>query len=136
MGARKVGEEASLWELEGAGGMEEGGGREGGKETAKSPKRGFGGGSRGDGEKKEKIFFHPSKQAAQNLQTLKDGILSGRPVSMAPAENYDFLLKKVYSTSQVTRFLTKLGLNPSDWQQLGTTATSATIDFVKRQAKL
>eukprot|EP01127_Copromyxa_protea_P023472 TRINITY_DN8790_c0_g1_i2.p1 TRINITY_DN8790_c0_g1~~TRINITY_DN8790_c0_g1_i2.p1 ORF type:complete len:106 (+),score=10.30 TRINITY_DN8790_c0_g1_i2:139-456(+) len=75
-------------------------------------------------------------QGTQNLQSLKEGLLSGRPVLMAPAENYDFLLKKVYSSSQATQFLTRLGLHPSDLQQLCVTATSATTDFLKRHAKL
>ena len=50
---------------------------------------------------------------------------------MAPVANYDFLLKKVFYVSNMTRFLTKLGLNPTDLQQIGTTA----IDKIKN-AKL
>eukprot|EP01126_Amoeba_proteus_P049171 TRINITY_DN5731_c3_g1_i1.p1 TRINITY_DN5731_c3_g1~~TRINITY_DN5731_c3_g1_i1.p1 ORF type:complete len:278 (+),score=62.12 TRINITY_DN5731_c3_g1_i1:532-1365(+) len=74
--------------------------------------------------------------AAANMVSLKQGMISGRPVSMAPIENYEFILRTLHNTSKITQLLTKFGLNPSDWQQIGTTAKEATLDFVKHQAKL
>jgi len=39
------------------------------------------------------------KLSLLNVESLKRGVLSGRPVAMAPAENYALLLKQVYHTS-------------------------------------
>jgi len=47
--------------------------------------------------------FRTFRKIAQlNVESLKRGVLSGRPVAMAPAENYAFLLKQVYHTSPLT----------------------------------
>jgi len=74
--------------------------------------------------------FNSFKKIAQyNSETLKHGVLSGRPVAMAPAENYSFLLKIVYHTSNLTKLLTTVGINPYNL------TPSNTWDFKPKQRK-
>jgi len=72
----------------------------------------------------------------KNFVSLEQGLLMcGRPVSMAPADLYARLLKRVYATSRTTRVLTKLGLNPSDVAQIYSTSKDKAVDLVKHTSQ-
>lgn len=40
--------------------------------------------------------------------------LVGRPVFMAPAEQYDTVLKRIYYPNKASKFLYKMGINTED----------------------
>jgi len=71
--------------------------------------------------------------AASADQTL----LHGRPVFMAPEENYQLLLKKVYYPNKITKLLTKMGVYDSgdDLKQLITSGFNKVRGIIK-MAKL
>jgi len=69
------------------------------------------------------------KVANLNVESLKRGVLSGRPVAMAPAENYALLLKQVYHTSTMAMVAAAVA-------NVTTSRINATWDYVKHKAKL
>jgi phosphatidylserine/phosphatidylglycerophosphate/cardiolipin synthase-like enzyme len=70
--------------------------------------------------------------------TSEQTVLHGRPVFMAPEENYQLLLKKVYYPNKITKFLTKMGVSGSpgdDLKQLVTSGYNKVRGIIK-MAKL
>ena len=56
--------------------------------------------------------------ATENMKHLKRGSpLVGRPIWMAPAENYDFLMKAVYYPNKLAKFLYKMGISTEELSQ-------------------
>lgn len=50
-----------------------------------------------------------------NDKSLNAGIeLVGRPVFMAPAENYELVLRRIYYPNKFTKILYKMGINTED----------------------
>lgn len=85
-----------------------------------------------------KAFY---RVASLNLKSFSgsasEQTLHGRPVFMAPEENYQLLLKKVYYPNKITKFLTKMGVYDSgdDLKQLITSGFNKVRGIIK-MAKL
>lgn len=59
-----------------------------------------------------KMFDGFCRVASENMLNLRKGLSpSARPIWMAPAENYDFLLKTVYYPNKFSKLMNKMGVN-------------------------
>lgn len=75
--------------------------------------------------------------AAMNYQSLKEtGFLRARPISLTPAESYQFILSKVYYPNKFTKLLMKLGLSTEDVIQVVGDGVDNVVNFVVQKAKL
>lgn len=75
--------------------------------------------------------------ASMNIKTLKENnILSGRPVSLAPMEDYNFIKKKVTYPTKFRKAITKMGLSPEDVIQVLGDGVDNVMSFVKQKSKL
>jgi len=64
------------------------------------------------------IFDAFKKVASMNDKCLCAGIdLVGRPVFMAPAQNYELVLQRIYYPNKVSKLLYKMGINTEDFLQ-------------------
>jgi len=66
-------------------------------------------------EQPEAMFDAFASMATTNISNLKHGRpLVGRPIWMAPAENYDLLVKAAYYPNKISKFLSKMGINTAE----------------------
>lgn len=72
----------------------------------------------------ELMFDAFASMATTNISNLKHGkALIGRPIWMAPAENYDLLVKAAFYPNKVSKFLYKMGINTEEIRERVTSAS-------------
>lgn len=85
----------------------------------------------------DKCFEEFKRISELNIRTLKENnLLSGRPVSLAPIENYNYIKSKVTYPTKLHKVLTKLGLSPEDVIQVVGDGVDNVMSFVKQKSKL